>query len=57
MSPVVKLALGLLAVAVVLGLIGVPWWGILLIVLGIPAAGYAMLDPKQRKRLRGINRR
>jgi hypothetical protein len=36
-----------------------PWIGVALIVLalGIPTAGYLMLDPSQRRRLRNIQQR
>lgn len=37
--------------------IWIPWWASLLIiaaVVGIPVAGYLMLDPSQRKRLKRI---
>lgn len=40
------------AVAVVLLIIGVPWWLIALVVVGVPVAGYLMLDPSQRRRLK-----
>ena len=49
---------------VLIGLIVVfasPWWwlGVVIIglALGIPAAAYLMLDPSQRRRLRGVQRR
>lgn len=57
MTPAAKFALGLLALAVVLGIVGVPLWAIVLVVVGIPVAGYLMLDPNQRKRLRGNARK
>ena len=57
MTPAAKFALGLLALAIVLGLVGVPFWAIALVVVGIPVAGYLMLDPQQRKRLRGNARK
>jgi hypothetical protein len=57
MSPAAKIVLGLVAVAVVLGLVGVPWWGILLVVVGLPAGAYLMLDPTQRQRLRNVSRK
>ena len=37
-----------------------PWWvgaAVILLALGIPAAGYLMLDPSQRRRLRNIQQR
>jgi hypothetical protein len=41
---------GVAAGAILLWLL--PWWVALLIIVGVPAAGYLMLDPKQRRRLR-----
>jgi 4-hydroxybenzoate polyprenyltransferase len=41
-------------------LIWIPWWVSLLIiaaVVGVPIAGYLMLDPSQRRRLRRIRER
>lgn len=43
---------GGVAIAVVLAIIGVPWWVIGLVVVGVPVAGYLMLDPSQRRRLK-----
>jgi hypothetical protein len=57
MSTGAKLVLGVIAVAVVLGIVGVPWWAILLVVVGVPALGYAMLDDGQKRRLRRISRK
>lgn len=57
MSPVTKLLIGLVALAVALGLVGVPWWAIVLIVIAVPAGGYAMLDSGQRARLKRISGR
>ncbi|MFT4010561.1 MAG: hypothetical protein QM655_11030 [Nocardioidaceae bacterium] len=54
MSPAAKLAIGLIALAVVLGILNVPWWAIVLIVVAVPAAGYAMLDSGQKARLKRI---
>lgn len=34
-----------------------PFWLAVLVVLGIPVAGYFMLDESQRRRLKGINKR
>ncbi|MFS0696527.1 hypothetical protein [Streptomyces nitrosporeus] len=56
MSNGAKVAIGGVVVAVVLiPFIGF-WWS-LLILLGVPAAGYLMLDPSQRRRLRRIGRK
>ncbi|WP_020573992.1 hypothetical protein [Actinopolymorpha alba] len=43
-----------------LALIWLPWWVTLLIiaaVVGVPIAGYLMLDPSQRRRLQRIRER
>jgi len=57
MSPAAKLAIGLLALAAVLGIAGAPFWVIVLVVVGVPVAGYLMLDPQQRRRLRSVSRK
>jgi hypothetical protein len=57
MSTGTKVLIGAVVVAILLGLIGVPWWGILLVLVGVPAVGYLMLDPAQRRRLRSMNRK
>ncbi|MGW1893742.1 hypothetical protein ACWCP6_26350 [Streptomyces sp. NPDC002004] len=56
MSRNAKIAAGGVAVGLIL-LIWLPWWASLLIVLGVPAAAYLMLDPSQRRRLRRMNRK
>ncbi|MFB4297052.1 hypothetical protein [Actinomadura sp. NTSP31] len=59
MSTQTKIAIG----GVVVGLITLfilPAWAsliIILVALGIPVAGYLMLDPSQRKRLRAQGRK
>ena len=56
MSTRAKIAVGGVAVGLLLWpLIG--FWFSLLVVLGIPAVAYLMLDPSQRRRLRGISRK
>ncbi|MFE7776400.1 hypothetical protein ACFU5O_21415 [Streptomyces sp. NPDC057445] len=56
MSTGAKIAIGGVAVGLILmPLIGF-WWA-LLIVVGVPAAAYFALDPSQRRRLRRINRK
>jgi hypothetical protein len=35
----------------------VPFWAVLLILIGVPTAGYLMLDKSQRRRLRGLSRK
>ncbi|MEU0282344.1 hypothetical protein ACIOGX_28110 [Streptomyces sp. NPDC088147] len=56
MSTRTKIAIGGVAVGLLLiPLIG--FWFSLLVVLGVPAAAYLMLDPSQRRRLRRISRK
>jgi membrane protein implicated in regulation of membrane protease activity len=56
MSTRTKLVIGGVAVGLLLmPLIGF-WWA-LLVVLGVPAAAYLMLDPSQRRRLRRVSRK
>ncbi|RRQ76451.1 hypothetical protein CQW39_21640 [Streptomyces griseofuscus] len=57
MSRNAKIAVGGVAVGLVLLLLGLPLWVVLLVVVGIPAAGYLALDPSQRRRLRRLSRR
>ncbi|GGX77746.1 hypothetical protein [Streptomyces minutiscleroticus] len=56
MSKKAKIAAGGAAAGFIL-LIWLPWWAALLIVLGVPAAAYLMLDPSQRHRLRRVTRK
>jgi membrane protein implicated in regulation of membrane protease activity len=56
MSKNAKIAAGGVAVGLLL-LIWLPWWAALLIVLGVPAAAYLMLEPSQRRRLRRVTRK
>ena len=37
--------------------IWLPFWAVVLIVLGVPTAAYLTLDPSQRRRLRRISRK
>lgn len=56
MSTSAKIAIGGVAIGLLLmPLIG--FWFSLLVVLGVPAAAYLMLDPSQRRRLRRISRK
>ncbi|MET8573591.1 MULTISPECIES: hypothetical protein [unclassified Streptomyces] len=55
MSRNAKIAAGATAAGLVL-LFWLPWWVSLLIVLGVPAAYFA-LDPGQRRRLRRVSRK
>ncbi|MEU1851245.1 hypothetical protein ABZ499_18700 [Streptomyces sp. NPDC019990] len=56
MSKNAKIAAGGVAVGLIL-LIWLPWWASLLIILGVPAAAYLMLDPSQRRRLHRASRK
>ncbi|MET9696814.1 hypothetical protein ABZY31_07805 [Streptomyces sp. NPDC006529] len=44
-------------VAAVILFLTVGFWVGLLVLIGVPAAAYLMLDPSQRRRLRGVNKR
>jgi hypothetical protein len=50
-------------VGIVLGLIlwiWLPWWamaGVVVLAIGIPTVAWMMLDPSQRRRIRGMRRR
>ena len=57
MSKGAAFTVGGVAVGIVLLILGVPLWAVLLIIIGVPVAGYFMLDKSQRARLRGISRR
>ena len=57
MPPAAKILLGVVAVAIVLGILNVPFWIIVALIVGVPVAGYLMLDPTQRQRLRKMNRK
>ncbi|MEU2390846.1 hypothetical protein [Streptomyces sp. NPDC007369] len=46
---------GVVAAIVVFWLVG--FWAGLLVLVGVPAAAYLLLDPSQRRRLRGISRK
>ena len=56
MSRNAKIAAGGVAVGILL-LFWLPWWAVVLIVLGVPAAAYLTLDPSQRRRLRRVTRK
>ena len=56
MSKRAKIAAGGVAVGLLLW-IWLPWWVVLVVVLGVPAAAYLTLDPGQRRRLRRVSRR
>jgi uncharacterized membrane protein len=60
MAPRVKFGIAGVVIALVLLIIGVPWYvPVILIALavGIPLGAYAMLDPSQRRRVRAARRR
>ncbi|GAA1599886.1 MULTISPECIES: hypothetical protein [Streptomyces] len=48
-------AAGVLAAIVLFGLVG--FWAGLLVLVGVPAAAYLLLDPSQRRRVRDVSRR
>jgi len=53
-----KIAIGGIIIGLILLLIN-PWIGLLVILaaIAVPVAGYLMLDPSQRRRLKNIQRR
>lgn len=56
MSNTAKIAVGgVVAAVVMMPFIG--FWLSLLVLVGVPAVGWLMLDPGQRRRLRRITRR
>ena len=60
MAPGVKIGIAGIVVALILLIIGVPFWVVALVFVAaaaIPVGGYLMLDKSQRRRLRGIRRR
>jgi uncharacterized protein YqfA (UPF0365 family) len=56
-----KVAIGVVAViAVILFFTSVPWYvplALIALAIGVPLAGWAMLDSSQRRRIRGNRRR
>ena len=56
MSKNAKIAIGGVALGLFLW-IWLPFWAVVLIVVGVPTAAYLTLDPSQRRRLRRINRK
>ncbi|GAA3886619.1 hypothetical protein ACWDR2_29715 [Streptomyces sp. NPDC003631] len=56
MSRNTKIATGAVLAGLVLW-IWLPWWAVLLIVVGVPTAAYLTLDPSQRRRLRRVARK
>ncbi len=57
MSKSTKYLVGGAAALVALLWIGVPFWLVAVLVIGVPVAGYLMLDPSQRRRLRNQRQR
>ncbi|WP_166354645.1 hypothetical protein [Phytoactinopolyspora limicola] len=47
------IALGILLLIV----LPIPFWLVALVLIGVPVAGYLMLDPSQRRRLKDRRRR
>ncbi|MFE9912993.1 hypothetical protein [Streptomyces clavifer] len=56
MSNGAKIAIGGVVAAVIL-IPFIGFWWLLLILVGVPAVGYLMLDPAQRRRLRRVGRK
>ncbi|MFF8955514.1 hypothetical protein [Streptomyces sp. NPDC014894] len=56
MSTRTKIVIGGVAVGLLLMTV-IPFWAALLVVLGVPAVAYLMLDPGQRRRLRRVSRK
>ncbi|TVL89587.1 hypothetical protein [Streptomyces sp. SAJ15] len=56
MSKGAKAATGAVVVAVIL-LWLLPLWAAVAIIIGVPVAGFLLLDPEQRRRLRGSFRK
>jgi len=57
MTPGVKVGIAGIVVALILLIVGVPFWAVaavFLIALAIPVGGYLMLDKSQRRRARDI---
>jgi uncharacterized membrane protein YccF (DUF307 family) len=60
MAPGVKIGIAGIVVALILLIIGVPFWVVALVFVAaaaIPVGGYLMLDKSQRRRFREIRRR
>jgi len=60
MAPGVKIGIAGIVLALILLIVGVPFWAVALVFViaaAIPVGGYLMLDKSQRRRLRGIRRR
>ncbi len=60
MAPGVKIGIAGIVLALILLIVGVPFWAVALVFViaaAIPVGGYLLLDKSQRRRLRGIRRR
>ncbi len=60
MSPSMKVGIAGIAVALILLIVGVPFWAVALVFVvaaAIPVGGYLALDKSQRKRLKAIRSR
>ena len=57
MTPGVKVGIAGIAIALILLIVGVPFWAVaavFLVALAIPVGGYLMLDKSQRRRAREV---
>jgi uncharacterized membrane protein len=60
MTPSVKIGIAGIVLALILLIIGIPFWAVALVFVvaaAIPVGGYLMLDKSQRRRFRDIRRR
>jgi hypothetical protein len=60
MRPVTKVAVGAGVLAIILFILPIPVWVplvLLVLAIGVPVAGWAMLSPSQRSRIRANRRR
>lgn len=55
-----QLAIGGIVVAIILWVVGIPWWAPVLLILAalaVPIIGYMMLDSNQKRRIRRMRSR
>jgi len=60
MSPSMKVGIVGIVIALILLIVGIPFWAVALVfvvALAIPVGGYMALDKSQRRRLRAIRER
>jgi len=60
MSPSMKVGIVGIVIALILLIVGIPFWAValvFLVALAIPVGGYMALDKSQRRRLRAIRDR